>query len=80
MAEIRGLESNWTRSDGTPMFVRENVKTVRSDSGEILYYEGAVEDITERKWAERELFLYTRQLEQAQRRLEIQSKELEQRA
>jgi PAS domain S-box-containing protein len=75
--EVRGLESLWSRADGTPIFVRESVKNVCNEAGEILYYEGAIEDITERKWAERELFLYTRQLEQAQHRLEIQSKELE---
>ena len=75
--EVRGRESQWTRADGAPMFVWETVKAVRDDAGKVLYFEGAVEDITERKWHERELFLYTRQLEQAQRRLEIQSKELE---
>ncbi len=75
--EIHGLELRWSRADGSPMFVRERVKSVRNEAGGILHYEGAVEDITERKWAERELLLYTQQLEQAQHRLEIQSKELE---
>jgi two-component system, sensor histidine kinase and response regulator len=75
--ESRGLESRWVRADGTPMFVRENVKSVRDNSGTVLYYEGAVEDITEQRWAEQELVLYTRQLEEAQRRLESQSRQLE---
>jgi two-component system, sensor histidine kinase and response regulator len=74
--EIRGLESCWTKADGTNILVRENVKSVRDDSAAIRYYEGAVEDITERKWVEQELRLYTQQLEQAQSRLEIQSSEL----
>ena len=75
-AEICGLESNLARADGSPIVIRESIKIVRGDAGEILYYEGAVEDITERKFAERELFLYTHELERAQKRLELQSKEL----
>ena len=74
--EIRGIESRWTKADGTAILVRENLKSVRDGSGEILRHEGAVEDITERKKVERELVRYTQQLEQAQRRLEAQSKEL----
>jgi len=75
-SEIRGRESRWTKADGTDILVRENVKSVRDDTAAIRYYEGAVEDITERKWVEQELRLYTEQLEQAQCRLEIQSNEL----
>jgi PAS domain S-box-containing protein len=55
-AEVRSLEARWSRADGSPMFVRESVKSVRDEAGEILYFEGAVEDVTERKWAERELY------------------------
>jgi two-component system sensor histidine kinase/response regulator len=74
--EVRGIESHWTKADGTAILVRENVKSVRDGAGVVLRHEGAVEDITERKQAERELIRYTQQLEQAQRRLEAQSKEL----
>jgi two-component system sensor histidine kinase/response regulator len=74
--EIHGIESQWTKADGAPILVQENVKSVRDSSGAILRHEGSVEDITEQKKAERELILYTHQLEQAQRRLEAQSKEL----
>jgi two-component system sensor histidine kinase/response regulator len=75
--EIRGLESAWTRADGSPIFVRENIRCGRSGAGAILYFEGAVEDITEYKRAEQERIHYTCQLEDAQRRLESQSRELE---
>jgi two-component system sensor histidine kinase/response regulator len=74
--EIHGFESQWTQAAGSAIFVRESVKSVRDGARTILYYEGAVEDITERKWAEQELLLHTRELEKAQRRLESQSKEL----
>ncbi len=50
--EIRGLESAWKRRDGTTIFVRESTRAVRDSEGKVLYYEGTVEDITERKRAE----------------------------
>lgn len=53
--EIIGLESSWTRRDGTTVFLRENARAVRDSSGTILYYEGTVEDITARKKAEEKL-------------------------
>ncbi len=49
---IRGYESAWTRKDGSTVFVRESAAAVRDANGKILYYEGTVEDITERKMAE----------------------------
>ncbi|MHA2345452.1 MAG: PAS domain-containing sensor histidine kinase, partial [Candidatus Hodarchaeales archaeon] len=47
-----GLEARWQRKDGSFIFVRENAKSVTDPSGRILYYEGSVEDITEKKEAE----------------------------
>jgi PAS domain S-box-containing protein len=52
--EIRGLESEWVRRDGSRFFARENARAVRDASGAILYYDGSVEDITERKRDEAE--------------------------
>ena len=45
---ITGLESKWVKKDGTEIFVRENAKCIYDDNGEPLYYEGTVEDITEK--------------------------------
>ncbi len=50
--EIRGREAAWKRSDGTTLWVRENTRGVRDATGKIVYYEGAVEDISARKLAE----------------------------
>jgi PAS domain S-box-containing protein len=61
--QISGLESAWTRKDGTVVFLRENAKAVRDETGIILYYEGTVEDITQRKKAEERLKEYSEQLE-----------------
>ena len=49
---VNGLESAWTRADGTVIHVRESVRAFRDAAGRTLYYDGTVEDITERKEAE----------------------------
>jgi PAS domain S-box-containing protein len=50
---IRGLETRLRRRDGTVVWARVNMRLVR-DEGHI-WYEGSVEDITERKQAEAQL-------------------------
>lgn len=52
---VRGLESSWQRKDGSSIRIRENARVVRDSQGEILYYEGTLEDITERTEAARQL-------------------------
>ncbi len=52
---IVGWETSWVRRDGSRVFVRESARAIRDDSGKILYYEGVVEDISERKQAEEAL-------------------------
>lgn len=59
---VAGLESVWLKTDGSNIAVRESAIAVRDDSGKILYYEGTVEDITERKKAEEQLLTYQKQL------------------
>ena len=53
--EVKGLESAWTRPDASVIFVRESARVVRGESGNVLCYDGIVEDITERKRAEEAL-------------------------
>ena len=53
--EVRGLEVGWRRCDGSVAICSENARVVRAGDGSILYYEGTVEDITERKGAEEAL-------------------------
>jgi PAS domain S-box-containing protein len=53
--EIKGYESTWKRRDNSIIFVSENAKAIRGPDGAVLYYEGTVEDITERKQAEERL-------------------------
>jgi PAS domain S-box-containing protein len=44
-----GFESEVRRRDGTVIWVSENCRAVRDNQGRVLYYEGTVKDITERK-------------------------------
>ncbi|MBC8445950.1 MAG: PAS domain S-box protein, partial [Chloroflexi bacterium] len=53
--QVIGLESAWVRRNGTTLFIRESARAVRDEAGNTLYYEGTVEDITERKRAEEAL-------------------------
>lgn len=53
--EIRGFEAAWTRRDGRTLFVRENARVVRDATGNVIYYTGAVEDISDQKRAEEAL-------------------------
>lgn len=53
--EIHGLESIWKRQDGELIYIRENAKAIRDENGKIQYYDGTIEDITDRKQAEKAL-------------------------
>lgn len=53
--EITGLETAWTRRDGSVIFVRESARAVRGSDGGVLYYEGTVEDITTQRRSDEEL-------------------------
>jgi PAS domain S-box-containing protein len=52
---LKGWEASWTRRDGTKMFVRESATVIRGADGGIVYYDGTIEDISERKRAEEAL-------------------------
>lgn len=49
---VSDFESQIYRRDGTIIWISENGRAVRNQNGELLYYEGFVEDITQRKQAE----------------------------
>ena len=60
---IAGFESQIYRKDGSVTWISENACAVRDDNGVLLYYEGTVEDISERKRAEEALLIANEQLE-----------------
>src|SRR5205085_621079 len=53
--EIKQMESAWITKSGSKIFVRENARAVRDSGGGVTYYEGTVEDISDRKRAEDEV-------------------------
>jgi PAS domain S-box-containing protein len=53
--KVVGSESRWIKSDGSVIYIRESARAVRDEKGNIIFYEGSVEDITERKQAEESL-------------------------
>jgi two-component system sensor histidine kinase/response regulator len=52
---LTGFEYEVYRKDGSRIWVSENTRIVRDAAGHPLYYEGSVQDITERKRAKEEL-------------------------
>ncbi|WP_448562925.1 adenylate/guanylate cyclase domain-containing protein [Trichothermofontia sp.] len=60
---VADFESEVYRRDGTRIWISENARVVTDETGQILRYEGTVEDITERKRAQMAL-------QQANERLE----------
>ena len=52
---VYGFESQVYRRDGSAIWISENQHSVQSEDGELLYYEGTVEDITARRQAEEQL-------------------------
>ncbi len=52
---VRHFESQVRRKDGSVIWISENAHAVYDAAGQFLYYEGTLEDITERKAAEEAL-------------------------
>ncbi|MEB3293804.1 MAG: adenylate/guanylate cyclase domain-containing protein [Synechococcales bacterium] len=46
---VLGAESRIRRKDGSKIWISENVRVVKDAQGKVLYYEGTVRDITERR-------------------------------
>ncbi|MCG6894453.1 MAG: PAS domain S-box protein, partial [Desulfobacteraceae bacterium] len=53
--EVHGAVLHLRRSDGTPFWASVSARVVRSDQGEIEYFDGIIDDITEAKLAEKRL-------------------------
>ncbi len=52
---VTDFESRIYRKDGSIIWIAENVRAIRDAAGQLLFYEGTVEDITQRKLAEQNL-------------------------
>ncbi|TCS39068.1 PAS domain S-box-containing protein/diguanylate cyclase (GGDEF)-like protein [Paucimonas lemoignei] len=52
---VLGFESRVWRRDGSIIWISENARAVLNDAGEVLFFEGTVEEITTRKQHEEEI-------------------------
>ena len=52
---VREFEAQLMRKDRQVIWVKINARSIRDDNGEVLYYEGFMEDITRRKQIEEDL-------------------------
>ena len=55
---VSNFESQIYRKDGSIVWISENAREVRDESGNLLYYEGSIADITKRKRAEESLRVF----------------------
>jgi sigma-B regulation protein RsbU (phosphoserine phosphatase) len=52
---LAGFESPIYRKDGSVIWISENCRAIRAVDGRLVYYEGTVEDITQRRQAEEDV-------------------------
>ncbi|MBI5953747.1 MAG: PAS domain S-box protein [Chloroflexi bacterium] len=59
---ISNFEAEYRRADGTTLWTEDHIRAVRDEAERMLFYEGSLIDITERKQAEKATQYYTNQL------------------
>lgn len=74
---LSGFESRIYRKDGSIIWISENCRAVRDAQGHLLYYEGTVEDITERKRAEEQIRRATGELSRSREELRTKNSLME---
>jgi len=65
--EVIGFESRWLNNNGKIIHIRENATAYYDNSGKFIYHEGIVEDISEKKEAEKNLLRAKEKAEEADR-------------
>ncbi len=63
----KNIETQIRRTDGRLLWISINARAVKDERGNLLYYEGTIEDISERKRLEEEHAVVETQLRQAQK-------------
>lgn len=61
---IKNFETSWIRKNGEIIIVSESAQAVKDNKGKVLYFEGTIEDITQRKTIEQKLFESNDELDQ----------------
>ncbi len=62
---VKGFESEQRHNNGHKMWISINAKAIKGEGGNILYYDGILQDITQRRRAEEELKLRSQLLDSA---------------
>ena len=52
---VTGRETMWPRKDGSKLCIRESARLFKDDQGRVLYYDGSIEDITDKRQLEQQL-------------------------
>lgn len=78
MGEIQNFETEIRRTDGTTVWISINAQTARDSSGNILCYNGTIEDITGRRKAEMELARQNEELQASHEQITATEEELRQ--
>lgn len=73
---VRAFESQIRRRDGTVIWISEYARAVRDGRGRLLYYEGTVQDVSERKNAEEALARQVQETRDAYDRLRAAEEQL----
>jgi two-component system cell cycle sensor histidine kinase/response regulator CckA len=68
--QVIGFEAAWKKKDGSLLLVQENARVVRDEQGNVLYYEGTAEDITERVRVEKERERLMKEIQEQARRVQ----------
>jgi len=76
---VRDFEVRNRRHDGTVIWVKDTARAVKDEQGQVLYYEGSLEDITKHKQAEAELRRYQEHLEELVEARTVELRESEER-
>jgi len=76
---VRDFEVRNRRHDGTVIWVKDTARAVKDEQGQVLYYEGSLEDITKHKQAETELRRYQEHLEELVEARTVELRESEER-
>ena len=74
---LTGFDSKIYRKDGEIIWISENCRAVRDAQGKLLYYEGTVQDITERKRAEEQIRRATAELSRSREELRGKNRVME---
>jgi PAS domain S-box-containing protein len=75
---VTGREDIWRNKKGKEIYVNESMWVINDSEGNLLYYEGIVEDITKRKIAENQLKEKEKKLRAINNKLQANNAQLEQ--